>query len=687
MADVELDVELEDDASGPARSAAASLSKLEQEMKAMLSASRSASNSLTIVSTRMKAATVTTSSWLSELRASRGVVSSVSAKAASGFSTQFTWVQRLSNAYARFSAMHPTLTGNINRMRNAFRGLGTDISEGVMAYLPQVVTWLTRIGTVAVAAFAAATAAATAFFARAFIQAASLREEAILAFNALGQQFGDVKQLAIEMRQPLSDTVEVMKQLYTAGFDKAQAEQLYKQVQDMRALGKSAQQTREMLLAISQIKMKGRLQMEELQQQLAEKLPVADVIEQIGRDMGGKTADEVRKAISAGEISAEQGIAAIQKVMSKLAGGGAAGDLAKQFSTDTWTGQLTTLRSIWSTTMDDLVVQAGPVFDILKGYLKEFIAYLQSDDFSTLKENLGNAIEDSGPILINIADGIKEIATGFREVMATGGGEMLKEITRGFSEMGPVSDETKQALREFGALLAQLTILTAAWVVSQVRAVAWFVRMGTAVWGAYTAVREAVDAAIQSVIETIASLFGIGADGGTNLIGGLVSGIRGGIGAVTSAVSDIVGTVTAAFTNPLGIHSDSTLYEEYGRNITGGLKAGIESSLPNMSDIISKGSGLIIPQYSHPITSRSMENGDYVLPSQRGIAPSVSPADFRGMVPTAASSAPAPSRTTPTATVNLYVSGVGPDAATEWENIRPLVRREAEQAIRSAGAV
>lgn len=84
--------------------------------------------------------------------------------------------------------------------------------------------------------------------------------------------------------------------------------------------GDKNQTLERVIMAMSQIKAKGRLQGEELTQQLAEAgLNSGKVFEQLMKPLGVKTVGEVQKKISAGEVNADIALPAIQRaILSQL---------------------------------------------------------------------------------------------------------------------------------------------------------------------------------------------------------------------------------------------------------------------------------------------------------------------------------------------------------------------------------
>lgn len=178
----------------------------------------------------------------------------------------------------------------------------------------------------AVAAVASAVAAISVQFVRALVSVQAFRESTMGAFKALlgsasaaDKAFKETIKTADQIGISYQEALGGVNKLIAKGFKADQAQELVKAMADLRAVVPDAN-IGNLLLAITQIKSKGVLQMEELQGQIAEAgLSVSVVLEEIGKGIG-KSGAEVRKLISQGKISADQGVAGIMAAIQKTTG-------------------------------------------------------------------------------------------------------------------------------------------------------------------------------------------------------------------------------------------------------------------------------------------------------------------------------------------------------------------------------
>jgi tape measure domain-containing protein len=286
-----------------------------------------------------------------------------------------------------------------------------------------------------VAGFAAATAAATAFFAYSVFQAGLLRSRMSLAFGS-ADEFERIKQLSLDMRAPLGATAEQMKRLMNAGFDKGLATTLFKRGQDMMALGASADEVRRAMLAISQIKSAGTLQGDELNQLADATIGKDFVYAALAKNLG-KTTEEIIKMKEAGKIKSDDAIQAILDVMTKKTRGKDPGELSKIFNNTTVGGAIKSLTSLASNALDDIAVAAEPAFLAIGVAINDVTTALQSGDADKFKKSIGEAFNATARAIKVVWTTWKQFASGFRDIMIDGGGlaEINKELAGMFGGM------------------------------------------------------------------------------------------------------------------------------------------------------------------------------------------------------------------------------------------------------------
>ena len=88
------------------------------------------------------------------------------------------------------------------------------------------------------------------------------------------------------------------------------------------------------------------------------------------------------------------------------------------------------------------------------------------------------------------------------------------------------------------------------------------------------------------IVGALSGLPGQMAGIGRNIVQGLINGLLGQLGRLQSAAARIAGAVSDRVRGLLGIHSPSTLFEEFGQNTIQGFINGIQASLPQLNSAV-----------------------------------------------------------------------------------------------------
>lgn len=180
-------------------------------------------------------------------------------------------------------------------------------------------------------------------------------------------------------------------------------------------------------LAMSQVRAKGKLQGEELNQQFAEAgLNTTLVREEIRKSMGLKTIGDVDKRISAGEVSADVALPAIQRAILEQLHTSRAGEFATGSA-----GSLTSLISNRDEAIKNLLKsfdadEALPAMQRYKDVLRE-----QGEAFSATSatgRNLALVIQDLGNQSIHASAGWDQFKTGFLEAFSANYVDELRKL-------------------------------------------------------------------------------------------------------------------------------------------------------------------------------------------------------------------------------------------------------------------
>ena len=187
----------------------------------------------------------------------------------------------------------------------------------------------------------------------------------------------------------------------------------------LSAFGKtSASELSEATVAIQQMAGKGVISMEELRQQLAEKIPTATSI--MARELGLSYGELVDK-ISKGALTAKEGLDALFAGLQKDYGGMA------DKAADTWNGLMNQLRAQYMLFQKD-VMDSGP-FDFLKEQLASFVTELKklrdqgildqwARDVAVAVIDAFSAMVQAAELFIQTLNNVKTVWIGIKNISA-----------------------------------------------------------------------------------------------------------------------------------------------------------------------------------------------------------------------------------------------------------------------------
>lgn len=492
------------------------------------------------------------------------------------------------------------LRGPANEVERATKGLGGKSIKGGDAFgfaggIAGGVLLADVIKNIASAAFNAAKALAVMgvkaaiAFTSAVADAAMSREKSILALGVLRgggvaggtKEFEKIKETAIQMGVPLDEAAKQFQKLAAMQFSPQDADTFFKRMQDLKAIGASADEVQRAMLAITQIKSKGKMQGEEMLQ-LAEAGVSLDLIYAELEKQTGKTREEVMALQQAGKISADMGLDAIEKAIGKKVGGKAAGKAAEEFMDTTLSGLVQRIQGFKSILLDDIAAQLGPELKAVKPMLDDIMKALRSEEAKTV---------------------IREVAAGFRELLkgAKAAWPAIKAFVGGFAEtFGPVWEQLKEAgsaiLKAFGGGdtkqgLQDLVTVARALGFVLAHVVGFMVFLGgiaATVIGGIGMVFAKVSQLIMRVGELAGEFASKGQELGSQLVAGLVNGITGGAGKVTSAIKGLASGMMGGAEKTLDVHSPSGEFEWIGEMVGKGMARGVDFSAPAANDAMAE---------------------------------------------------------------------------------------------------
>jgi len=292
---------------------------------------------------------------------------------------------------------------------------------GAMLATVGAVTALTAAVGFLAAKFTGATLAAVSFAQRSKTALSSILKDGTLA----AQQFSEVRREAGKLGIDVFDTVDSFKMLANAGFQVPMARDLVRMSADLQALTGSGESAQFALRAISQIKMKGRLQAEEITGQLAEHGVSADEVYKVLGKTLGKTREEILKMQKAGDLSADVAIPAILQAVRNQLGVKQSGGFALQMNMSSIGGMWNTLKSQVQNAFISLGERVEPgitrAFQSIMGSIQKAVASPQMTAFT-------NAIVGMFDTLSDFAGRI-DFATLMTDAATSLGTELVKAAT------------------------------------------------------------------------------------------------------------------------------------------------------------------------------------------------------------------------------------------------------------------
>lgn len=411
-------------------------------------------------------------------------------------------------------------------------------------------------------------------FGKASLEAASFGQKSVLAIGALthnaagaAAEFDAVRTMAQGLGLDVEQTVEGFQKLLAAQFDVGKAKDLIKMGADLRAIGANADEVQRSLLAITQIKSKGRVMAQELLQ-LQEAGVSGELIFQSLEKAFGKTRDEVRKMMEQGKVDADTGIDAIIEAIKHKTGESELGQAGAQFANTTLEGMVGQLKGGISNAWIDIGEAILPTVQGIAAHISELIGAIAYDPkVQALGQFLLNRFELFGlwidanwpEIQAAIISGIDAVASAIRFVVdvvdfAAAHWDAIKAVLIG---VGVVLGVVALGV---AMLLAPVYALGAAvfWVIGKlVELVQWLISIAPS----FTDAAKTIGLAIAD---------------------GLTFGLASKIPEIMGQVSDIGHRIISAARSAVHSFSPSKDMIELGQDIASGLPIGIKKETPKI---------------------------------------------------------------------------------------------------------
>lgn len=443
-----------------------------------------------------------------------------------------------------------------------------------------------------------------ASFAGGILSAGAFRERAILAFDALSKgaktgvaDLAKVRQLAFEMGINFEDTANSIMKLRKMGFTEAGSDAIFKSMQDLRAVGSTADETKRAIIAITQIKSSGRLLGDELLQLAEAGVSISEIYKQLGKIMG-KTVPEVMKLKEAGKIDSDTAIKGVMAAIAEMTGSKTPGELGKKIANETIGGLLEKLKNFGGIAMDTIAEKVAPAFMKLKPILDDIMNALQSPEAKKAIDDIAAGVSAIFGATVAAWPAIKQFTAGLLEGLAP-----LKSMLSGFASMlGPLfkalgidAKDAASGARLLGQALA--LVIGAAVMLTGLLAgvVALFAAVPAAIAGAAVAIGLTIGAIINWLVAlpgritaTAGAIATAAIQLGSDIINGLVNGITAGAARVIEAVKGVAQGAISAAAMTLKISSPSKVFAEMGGFMAEGMALGIADGADGVATASSK---------------------------------------------------------------------------------------------------
>ena len=350
--------------------------------------------------------------------------------------------------------------------------------------------------------------------------------------------------LARELGGGVEETTNSMKHLLAMQFTLPQAEEMVRMSADLKAVTGDAHSAERALTAITQIKAKGRLQAEELVGQLAEAgVSTTLVYQELQKSMNLKTSGEVQKAITAGAVSADVGIAAIKGAIAHKTHSETTGAAGRAFAGSTYSGLIGQLKNAPQFLFVRLGQAVAGNLEKFKPLVQRIITAIDSIKGDQMSRFVGNVL-DFVAKLVPLAI---EFASGF--------GEGFGAMNDAMGALDP-SQASLQTARDMGKSMASAFELAFKAIEKVFQAITWLDQhrgVAAAIAGVFGIAKLAGLAATVSAIGATLGLIGVGGASAAATAAGTTAVATGAFGSLGGAAAAGGGTTgLAALTAGLG---------------------------------------------------------------------------------------------------------------------------------------
>lgn len=430
----------------------------------------------------------------------------------------------------------------------------------------------------ATAAAATAAAVAVGLVAFKFLEAATnagrFRQRSLFALTQLTGsagvaqvQFDSLRREAQTLGLDVEDTQLQFQKLLAAQFSIAKSKELLRMGADLRTIGNDAEGVKGALLAITQIKSKGRLQAEELLQ-LQERNISSELVYKALEKRLGKTREQLLKLQKAGQIKGDDAIEAILSAVKAKTGTKVAGEAGKKFAETTLDGMVGKFKAGWQNMWIDMgrlvLPQVERVAKLIGGSLGKL---MDNPRFGELGDRMLTGLtkfvdwlEVNWPTVDKFLNvGMHLITAAFYASVAA-----IKLVANNWDIIGPIVQAVGIS---FGVVVGIVVALTAA--------VVGLIAIGHAFAAAAMYVYFEVPKLIGEAMGNMAKR---ALDWGANLVGGFIGGIMAQIPYLLAVVQSMAVLIEATLRSALQMHSPSVKGVDIGANFGESIGLGLQGS-------------------------------------------------------------------------------------------------------------
>lgn len=246
--------------------------------------------------------------------------------------------------------------------------------------------------------------------------------------------FNAVRHEAQNLGLDVEDTTESYRKLLAAQFSVGQATELTRSMADLQAAGASQSDIQHALLAISQIKMKDKLQAEELTRQLANAGVSSELVykhlqKRMGIAPGKEGFQKVQAMQQAGQINASMAIPAIIAAIAEKTGSATPGEFALKKAQARVSGMLAQMKGMVTNAFIDVAQHiATPVTESFATIFNGIKRISQSPEIVALKKAFGDVFIATAEFLAKQWPTIEPIVMGVINTLTQAFGNITEYI-------------------------------------------------------------------------------------------------------------------------------------------------------------------------------------------------------------------------------------------------------------------